>query len=166
TNTATINYQYQIDPNLPPLNGTTTSNPVITVVTETIIGELAVVKSVDKAFTTVGDTLTYTSVITNQGNVDASNVFFLDLPPVGTTFIPGTVTINGVPQAGLNPTVGFSIPASPPNDVIPPGGVVTVTFQVTISALPVPPQLTNDALVEYQFGEPPVIATTVSNPVT
>ncbi|WP_045576304.1 DUF11 domain-containing protein, partial [Desulfosporosinus sp. I2] len=122
TNTSTIDYQYQIDPNLPPLNGTTTSNAAIT---EVILGELAVVKSVDKAFATVGDTLTYTSVITNQGNVAASNVFFLDVPPVGTAFIPGSVTINGVPQVGLNPTLGFSIPASPPNDVIPPGGVVT-----------------------------------------
>ncbi|WP_045577392.1 DUF11 domain-containing protein, partial [Desulfosporosinus sp. I2] len=112
------------------------------------------------------DTLTYTAVITNQGNVEASNVFFLDVPSVGTVFIPGTVTINGVPQAGLNPTVGFSIPASPPNDVIPPGGVVTVTFQVTISSLPVPPQIRNNALVDYRFGEPPVIVTAVSNPVT
>jgi len=166
TNTSTIDYQYQIDPNLPPLNGTNTSNPVVTLVTEGIVGELEVVKSVDQAFATVGDTLTYTSVITNQGNVEAGNIFFIDVPPVGTAFSLGTVTINGVPQAGLNPTVGFSIPAAPPNDVLPPGGVVTVAFQVTIAALPVPPQITNNSLVEYQFGDPPVIVTAESNPVT
>ncbi|MCB8818791.1 DUF11 domain-containing protein, partial [Desulfosporosinus shakirovi] len=163
TNTSTIDYQYQIDPNLPPLNGTMTSNPVVT---EVILGELGIVKSVDQGFATVGDTLTYTSVITNQGNVEANNIFFFDAPPAGTAFVPGSVTINGVPQAGLDPTLGFSIPAAPPNDVLPPGGAVTVGFQVTISALPVPPQVTNNSLVEYQFGESPVIVTAVSNPAT
>ncbi|MHB1405692.1 MAG: DUF7507 domain-containing protein [Desulfitobacteriaceae bacterium] len=163
TNISTVNYQYQIDPNLPPLNGTTPSNPVVT---QVMIGELAVVKSVDKAFATAGDTLTYTAVITNQGNVPATSVFFQDVPPVGTVFIPGTVTINGVPQLGLNPNGGFSIPAIAPNDNIPPGGVVTVTFQVAIAVLPAPPQLTNNASVTYRFGEPPVIVTAVSNPVT
>ena len=80
-------------------------------------------KSVSATEAGVGDTLTYTVRIQNSGTVTATNVSFLDPIPVGTTFVANSVTINGTPQPGLNPTTGF------PLANIPVGGMVTVTFK-------------------------------------
>ncbi|KJR45029.1 putative internalin [Desulfosporosinus sp. I2] len=160
TNTSIIDYQYQIDPNLPPLNGTTTGNPVVT---EVILGELAAVKSVDKAFATVGDTLTYNVVITNTGDVTATNVFFTDAPPAGTSFVPGSVIIGGVPQPGLNPSTGFNLGS------VSPGSSVIVIFEVRIVLALSLSIIINQAQVTFNFqvdpGRPPVVGSAISNPV-
>ena len=87
---------------------------------------LNVMKSVSAIEAGVGDTLTYTVRIQNSGTVATTNVSFLDPIPSGTTFVANSVTINGTPQPGLSPT-GF------PLANIPVGGMVTVTFQVTIT---------------------------------
>ncbi|MCG8399083.1 DUF11 domain-containing protein, partial [Bacillus atrophaeus] len=79
-----------------------------------------------------GSTITYTIVITNIGNVlDAINVILTDPIPTGTTFTPGSVTVDGIPTTD-NPSTGI------PLGDIPPGGTVTVTFQVQVNTFPVP----------------------------
>ncbi|WP_369010053.1 DUF11 domain-containing protein [Bacillus sp. BML-BC021] len=45
----------------------------------------------------------YATILTNNGNIPASNVTFTDLIPAGTIFRPNTVTIHGVPIATANP---------------------------------------------------------------
>lgn len=57
----------------------------------------------------------------NIGNVDAINIVFTDSIPAGTTFVPDSVTINGVLQPGLNPENGIPIEQFQqivPNDII------------------------------------------------
>lgn len=55
----------------------------------------------DREFASIGDTLTYTITLQNTGNIPATNVIITDSIPTGTTFIPGSVTINGIPQPNL-----------------------------------------------------------------
>ena len=66
-------------------------------------------KSVDKATTFVGDTLTYTTAVSNAGIVDATNVVFTDPPSPGTTFIAGSLKVNGVVQPGADPAAGVNL---------------------------------------------------------
>ncbi|PDY01206.1 hypothetical protein COM66_28030, partial [Bacillus cereus] len=80
----------------------------------------------------MGDVLTYTVTLTNTGNVPADNTLFTDPIPNGTPFVPNSVTRDGAPLPGADPTVGFTVGS------IAPGASVTVSFQVTVTSIPVP----------------------------
>lgn len=158
-NQASMSYQYQSSIGGPVLTGYAISNQVSTHVN---VAELIMVKSVDKAFATVGDILTYTAVITNQGNILASNVFFRDVPPVGTVFVSESVIIGDFPRPGLNPSIAFNLGS------ISPGSSVIVIFEVQIVSPP-PSNIINHAQVAFNFqldpSGPPVEGSAISNPV-
>lgn len=136
------------------------SAPVLALLQPNIV----VNKTVDKSYATIDDVLNYTITITNiGGTATATNVFFQDFDPAGTTFDPGSVSINGGPlQPALDPNIGFLIPD------IPVGGSDTVTYSVTVTSLPSPPQAINTASVDYQFtiGTDTFSASRESGPVT
>ena len=71
--------------------------------------------------------LTYTSVITNTGSIPVTDVIFKDEIPVGTTFVNGSVTVNGVSFPAYNPQTGFFAAN------LTPQASVTVTFQVQVN---------------------------------
>ena len=66
-------------------------------------------KSVDLQTATLNDVLTYTVNVTNNGNVAANNVIFVDSIPAGTTFVPNSVTVNGVARPGANPASSINL---------------------------------------------------------
>ncbi|MDE5549433.1 MAG: DUF11 domain-containing protein [Clostridia bacterium] len=113
------------------------------------------VKSVDKAFAEQGDTLHYTSVITNTGTQPKTDMVFNDPIPAGTTFTAGSVKINGTAYPAYNPQIGFALPD------LAVGGSVIIEFDVIITA-PVN-TITNFSNVSFVVNEQPV--TVVSNPV-
>ncbi|MBU3191605.1 DUF11 domain-containing protein [Clostridium bowmanii] len=123
TNEATLTFKYLVDPKEPPFSKTTFSNITTTNIA---LGNLSVTKAVDKAYATIGENLTYTIVITNIGNVDATNVIFLDPTPANAVFVIGSVTVNGTPQPTYNPAAGF------PLNTIKPGEIVTVVYKVQV----------------------------------
>ena len=91
-NVAQAEYTYMPFPGYE-VRGIETSN----IATCYIYGELvAVAKSADKALATAGETINYTSVVTNGGNGSLINLVFRDPVPAGTAFVPGSVTVNGV----------------------------------------------------------------------
>lgn len=161
TNYAEVNGFYKVDPQGPDIPVSATSN---TVSTQINVGSLAVTKSVDKDYAKVDDTLIYTSVITNVGNVNATNISFYDTLQAELMYISGTVSINGVIYPNLNPTTGFSLGDLAPNQS------VTVIFDVKINSLPVPPQVLNKSQVEFSYKIDPnasiITKTTFSNIVT
>ncbi|AAP27470.1 TPA: DUF11 domain-containing protein [Bacillus anthracis] len=53
------------------------------------------------AIATIGSRLTYTIVVQNTGTLPAQNVTFTDPLPAGTTFVPNSVTVDGVATAGI-----------------------------------------------------------------
>ncbi len=107
-----------------PATSFSNSNPVAVYI---ISRQMTNVKSVDKTFAVAGDILTYTSVIKNTGSVPVTDVVFKDSIPVGTTFVNGSVTIDGVSYPAYNPQVGFFAAN------LTPQASVTVTFQVQVN---------------------------------
>ncbi len=107
-----------------PATGFSNSNPVAVYI---IVREVTIVKSVDKAFAIKGDILTYTSVIKNTGSVPVTNVVFKDEIPAGTTFVDGSVYIDGVNFPAYDPQTGFFAAN------LTPQASVTVTFQVQVN---------------------------------
>ncbi|KWX88016.1 hypothetical protein AMQ83_09450, partial [Paenibacillus riograndensis] len=107
---------------------------------------LGIVKSASTANATVGDQITYTLQIANTGNIGAATVI-TDNIPAGSSYVPGSFTVNGTPAAG-NPATGISI------GTVPAGGSTTVQFQVQVNSLPSPPQLVDQATAAYTFLVP------------
>ena len=106
SNTANITFQYTPIAGGTTFNGLATSNAAGTQINLATINGT---KSVNKLFTDIGETLTYSISLANVGNIAATNVIYTDPIPSGTTFIPGSVTVNGVTQAGANPANGISL---------------------------------------------------------
>lgn len=98
-------------------------------------------KMVDKAFAKTGDTLTYTIMANNAGNVAANNVVIIDAVPAGTTFVPGSVT----GATGTPPT--FTL-----NGSIAPNSTLTMSFQVIVNGT-IPPAnpIPNAAAANYTY---------------
>ncbi|PHG66194.1 DUF7507 domain-containing protein [Bacillus toyonensis] len=156
-NSATASYTFIADPNAPIVSRNVTSNTTFTTInTATILSS----KQVDKAFSHIGDTLTYTVALTNNGNSSAQNVIFTDTMPSGTTFIANTFSINGVPQGGANPSNGVNI------GPITAGTTVNVSFQVNVISLPTENPIVNFSSTSYQLVSPPDAETSISNPVS
>ena len=88
---------------------------------------LQAVKTVNTNLTTPGSTLTYSIVISNTGNAPANGVQFQDLIPAGTTYVGGSAT-------ATSGSVSYGGGMVQWNGNIPPGGSVTITFQVTVNA--------------------------------
>lgn len=107
-----------------PATSFSNSNPVAVFI---IVRALTNVKSVDKTFAVKGDILTYTSEIKNTGSIPVTDVIFKDEIPAGTTFVNGSVYIDGVNYPSYNPQTGFFAAN------LTPQASVTVTFQVQVN---------------------------------
>lgn len=156
-NSATASYTFIADPNAPIVSRNVTSNTTLTTINTATILSL---KQVDKSFSRIGDTLTYTVTLTNNGNSSAQNVIFTDTIPSGTTFIANTFSINGIPQSGADPSNGVNI------GPITAGTTVNVSFQVNVISLPTENPIVNFSSTSYQLVSPPDAETSISNPVS
>lgn len=89
--------------------------------------EILPVKNVDKGVAASGEELLYTTVIANKGTLPVTNVYFTDSIPAGTTFVPGSVLVDGVAIPAGNPELGFPLPN------LLPGQSTTVAFRVIVN---------------------------------
>lgn len=157
-NQAEVEYKYRIDPSGPDLDNSLNSNETSV---NLILGELRMIKSVDKTYATIGDVITYTVEINNIGNVLVSNVEFTDIIPPGATFVTGSVTINGTPQPTYNPNTGFNLGSM----II--GATISVEFQATVTSLPTPNTIINKANTTFNYLVIlPISGSSESNSVT
>lgn len=121
-------------------------------------------KSADVTNALPGQTLTYTITITNSGNVTIEDLLAIDAVPIDTTFVAGSVTINGINQPNENPENGITLGNLAPNEF------VIITFQVTISSSTLQSTINNDASVSYTViidpTKPPITITKQTNTVT
>ncbi|MCC2454580.1 DUF11 domain-containing protein [Bacillus cereus] len=161
TNQATVTFTYEPGPGIPPVTTTTTTPPIDTTVIEINIQPT---KTANRQSVRVGDVLTYTISVPNNSSIPITNVIVTDPIPAGTTFVPNSVTINGVPQPNLNPANGITINSIAPNQT------ATITFQITVVSVPPSGIITNQATVTFTYepgpGIPPVTTTTTTPPVT
>ncbi|MEG2732666.1 MAG: hypothetical protein RR930_04645, partial [Clostridium sp.] len=161
-NTASVNYAYTVDPANP--NGEKASGSSNTVNTPVSTAHLQVKKSTDKTIAYIGDVITYHIVVTNTGNVPADQVVITDPIPNGTVLVPGS-TIVSVPYTG-SPATAITLTGN-----ILPGQTVTITFQVKVTAIPVPNPIVNVANAAYAYTVNPgavngVTANSASNHVS
>ena len=92
---------------------------------ETKVANITGAKSVDKSTAKVGDTLTYTIILTNSGNADGM-VTVTDEIPTGTTLVADSITANGSYNEE-NKTITWT-------DVkVEAGKTAEVSFKVTIN---------------------------------
>lgn len=83
--------------------------------------------SCDPAVAIKGQTVTYTNVISNEGNYKNSEVVFTNDLPEGLSFVEGSLTIDGAPQQDADPTTGVQL-----NDLLA-GDEITVVFEAEIN---------------------------------
>ena len=142
----------------PPDTETSISNPVSTQIKEAI---LSMTKNESASFADIGQTAFYTTSISNIGNTDATNIVFTDVLPSGLTFVPNTLTVDGVLQPNANPNTGVLLAALPPNEIY------SIVFQVTVSSIPPINPAPNTASTTYEFTvdpvNPPVSSSATSN---
>ncbi|MGL5152536.1 MAG: DUF7507 domain-containing protein [Clostridium sp.] len=122
--TAEILYKYKVDPNKPEVEDESLSNTVNTKLNTVDFSGDNFLKSVCPDNAIVGESITYTFVIRNNGNVNANKVLLTDTLPSEVKFVEGSVMINGQPVEGGDPRVGIGLAS------IAPKQTMTVSFNV------------------------------------
>lgn len=126
-NRAMVSYQFRPFVGSPLITSMSSSNTVQTTVNQATI---SMQKSVDLQTATLNDVLTYTVNVTNNGNVTANNVIFVDSIPAGTTFVANSVIVNGVARPGANPASSINLGS------INASQTTVVRFQVRVTSNP------------------------------
>ena len=161
-NTATVNYNYTpVQGGIPNAFTQTSNNTPLDIVG----AYLDIVKTADKQYANVGDTITYTLTATNLGSSTANNVVFTDPIPAGTTYVAGSVTASALFTGDPATTIKLIAP-------IPAGASVTISFKVKIGGtIPSPNPIPNTASAFFRYTVDPAFPnaesrTTTSNTVT
>lgn len=162
TNTATV----ATDGDINPANNTAT---LITPITDTVVATkgASLVDANNDGIANPGEAINYSIDITNVSTAPTTNTIFFDPIPTGTTYVPGSTTLNGtaVPDAAGN-QMPFSGTGAQVNSVGSPVGTLapalsaTVAFQVRIDN-PFPANVTQVAnqgtVTSPQIANPPVL---------
>lgn len=153
-NNSIINYNYTVAPTEP--NGQSVTNISNTVTTQVNHGEVSnasggLTKYVNKLYADVNEQLTYTIVLKNTGNVPVNNAILTDTIPNNTSFVPGSISVNGVPIGSSNPQTGINI------GTINSGQTVTVMFKVQVLTIPSPNPIPNQSKISYSYTVDPAL---------
>ncbi|MDO7906070.1 hypothetical protein Q5741_06510 [Paenibacillus sp. JX-17] len=154
-----VSYSFQPNPSSPVLDVWVPSNIVKIPVYEPIV---VAEKSADQSQVNVGDTITYTIKVQDTGNIPV-NVIVEDIIPLGTSFVPDSVSVNGSNVPFANPVSGIAA------GIIQPGQLSTVTFQVLVTSSPPDGILRNTADISFIYKLPDgreLTGTAVSNELT
>ncbi|MEC0249510.1 Ig-like domain-containing protein, partial [Paenibacillus chitinolyticus] len=107
---------------------------------------ISVTKESSKTTAYINDVITYKVTISNSGNATANTLTLTDQQPAGTTFIAGSVTVNGTAQTSANPYTGI------PLGNLANSQSIVVQFQSRVTSRPTSPaQFADQATVTYQF---------------
>ncbi|MBP2000088.1 C4-type Zn-finger protein [Paenibacillus shirakamiensis] len=97
----------------------------------------------------VGDIVQYTITASNQGTASATLVLLTDNFPASGNFVPGSLSVDGVPQPAASPVTGLNL------GVITPGQTITVVYSVQIVSRPTGSTQSNVANLTYNFQSLP-----------
>lgn len=88
--------------------------------------DISILKTANTGVAKTGDVLTYTIVITNNGELVNTNVQFVDKLPSEVEFVANSVKIGDITYAEYDPNTGFPLNDINPNDTI------TIEFKAQI----------------------------------
>ncbi|WP_342555768.1 hypothetical protein [Paenibacillus sp. FSL R7-0652] len=142
TNQASAAYTYTL-PDGRTLGGSITSNALIIQVSAP---NVTVVKTTTSTDAVVGDTIVYEMVVTNSGIDPVNNIVLTDPIDPATTFVTGSVLVNGTPRASANPALGIAL------GTLAPGESIAVSYAVRVNSLPSPPQVSSQSSVSFTSG--------------
>ncbi|AZN41818.1 COG1361 family protein [Paenibacillus albus] len=125
------------------ITGSVSSNVVALPVT---VLDVHITKSVNTAFTFVGDMLTYTVTVANTGTETLRQSVLVDPLPAGVSFVTGSVTINGVRSPSSSPMTGIELGS------ILPSTTMQVQFKAVVLEGAVGTLLTNEATLNFKLG--------------
>ena len=63
----------------------------------------------NRSITRIGQIITYTIAVTNAGTVPITNTLLIDAIAAGTTFVPDSILVDGIPRPNENPSTGISL---------------------------------------------------------
>ncbi|MCJ7691170.1 MAG: hypothetical protein MUO60_17905, partial [Clostridiaceae bacterium] len=119
------------------------TSKIITVNVNTAL--LSVIKTASSQTSLVGGRINYTIDIKNIGTVLASEIIFQDVVSKYSSFVIGTVSIDGILNPTLDPSSGFTLPDLPVN------GSINIMFSVDIISLPPSTVVNNETKVTYDY---------------
>ena len=138
-NTVVISYKIKIDENASVNTVDTISNITYDLVDVSDLSEnsnevnvtvnkvkITITKTSDKSGVIKGQKLLFQNVVKNEGNIENTDVTFIDPIPEGAQFIEDSVKIDNISKPGFNPATGFKL------DNLTPNSEITITFEVTI----------------------------------
>ena len=70
--------------------------------TEVRTANVSAIKSANRSITRIGQIITYTVAVTNAGTIPITNTLLLDAIASGTTFVPNSILVDGVPRPNEN----------------------------------------------------------------
>lgn len=121
-------------------------------------------KTTDLTFADVGNTITFTLNLPNTGNVTATDVTVIDTLDSNLTFVPNSFTVNGQTILNADLSTGVNIGS------INGGTAAIVTFQATVTTLPINNPISNSALTTYRYivdpDQSPITTSNQSNTTT
>lgn len=106
---------------------------------------LRVVKSSNRKVVVINETLTYRIIVNNTNAFPIFDARLFDPIPRGTTFDPGSVTVNGIHVRDQTPETGIFIVE------LAPGAQAEIIFRVHVAFEPDPAILRNQARVQFVF---------------
>lgn len=109
------------------VNEMTFSERSNTVLVSIVKEKITIKKSASVLAVVSGQTITFTNVITNEGNMSNTNIMFYDPIPEGTTFVQHSVKVDGVSKDAYDPQTGFEL------DDLDAGQSTTITFDVLVN---------------------------------
>ncbi|MEK3866791.1 DUF11 domain-containing protein [Paenibacillus sp. FSL H7-0716] len=98
----------------------------------------------------IGDVVTYTLRLTNEGNSLLTQINAIISIPDGAVFIPGSVIAGGIYNPDSDPLQGILLGSLETNLS------VDITFRVRVTEIPPSSSLTNSAVVTYSVDEDPI----------
>lgn len=157
---AIVTFDVNIDPNCPPSElqnyavisfincsdsydfNTITTNIVKTPIISVCVN---ILKSVNKCFAKLNDTLNYTLIIKNNSTVSLENVVLYDAIPDELTVLPNSVLLNGnkIRYTGFEQGLNLG--------TIKASSIIIVLFQAIIDCLPCSTEIKNQAYIEYDY---------------
>ncbi|ETT53452.1 DUF11 domain-containing protein [Paenibacillus sp. FSL P4-0338] len=126
------------------VNGEIRSNPVSV---SLLSYQLSSLLSASTPTTFIGDVVTYTLQLRNEGTLPLTTVIAMLPVPEGTSFLPGSVIAGGIYQPEADPASGIGLGS------LPAGAASEVSYRVRVTLNPPGSAILANAQISYQAND-------------